>query len=57
MAEPIDMPFWVKTRGKPKELLDEGADPPVGRGSLQWLSRAIQIRSNHCSAATATFTA
>ena len=33
-AEPIEMPFWVKTWvGPRKHVLDGGADPSKGRGN------------------------
>jgi len=38
-AEPIDMPFWMKTRVSPgNHLLDEGAYPPMGRDNFRGLS-------------------
>jgi len=38
-AEPIDMPFWMKTWVGPRNhVLDGGADLPTGTGNFQMLS-------------------
>ena len=34
-AEPIEMPFGLRTRVGPRDhVLDEGSDPPMGRGKF-----------------------
>jgi len=36
MAEPIEMPFGLRTRAVPgNHVLDEGPDPPMERGNFE----------------------
>ena len=54
-AEPIDMPFWLKTQVGPRShVLDRGADPPKGRGNFRGLSGPFKSIGNlRCSVAVA----
>ena len=46
-AEPLDMPFWVKTRVGPRNhVLNGGGDPPTGRGNFWGLSGPFKSISN-----------
>jgi len=52
-AEPIDMPFWLKTL----YVLDGGADPPRGRGNFRGLSGPFKSIGSRRSSVAITFTA
>jgi len=53
-GEPIDMPFWIKTRVGPRNhVLGGGADPPKGRSNFRGLScpchsKALEIFARRC---------
>jgi len=50
-AEPIEMPFWMKTRVAPRNhVLHRGVDPPRGRSNFRGLSGQFKSIGNlRCS--------
>jgi len=42
MAEPIDMPFWRKTRMDPRNYVLDGVQIPQGEGAILGVVQAIQ---------------
>ena len=58
MAEPIDMPFWMKTRVGPRNhVLSEDADLPRRSGNFRVLSGLFKSVHNLRCCITATFAA